>query len=201
MNAQGFAGKGTGVFVAVVGPSGAGKDSLLRLAQEMLSGDPAYTFVRRVVTRPENDDESHDTLSDEAFAKAENAGEFAVTWSANGLRYAVPASARSDVMAGRVVIANASREAAHAIKAVFARTIIIHVTASVETLRARLLARGREEADAVEARLARSLMLEQAFTADIRIENNGALETAAKQLLNALAALKPKDPSVAAAAR
>jgi ribose 1,5-bisphosphokinase len=201
MNAQGFAGKGAGVFVAVVGPSGAGKDSLLRLAQETLSGDLSYSFVRRVVTRPENEDEAHDTLTHEAFARAQADGAFAVTWSANELFYAIPDSARDDVAAGRVVIANASREAAQAIKAAFPRTIIIHVTASVETLRARLLARGREAADAVEARLARSLMLEQGFTADIRIENNGALETAAKQLLNALAAVKPRESSAARAAR
>jgi ribose 1,5-bisphosphokinase len=180
-----------GVFVAVVGPSGAGKDSIMRLAAETLGTDTGIQFVRRVITRQENADEAHDTLSAADFALADASGAFAVSWQANGLHYGIPNSVRSDIAAGKVVVANASRDKAQEIKTLFQRAIIIHITASVETLRARLLARGREDAETVDSRLARSLMLEQGFTADIRIENNGALESATKQFIHSILALKP----------
>ena len=40
-----------GVFVAVVGPSGAGKDSVIDHARSVLAGDDRTHFVRRVITR------------------------------------------------------------------------------------------------------------------------------------------------------
>jgi ribose 1,5-bisphosphokinase len=181
--------KACGVFVAVVGPSGVGKDSIMRLAAEMLTGDERIHFVRRVITRAENADEAHDTLNEAEFLEASRAGRFAVHWSANGLHYGIPISVCDEINAGKVVVANASRDKANEIKHLFAKAIIVHITASVETLRARLLARGREDVETVDIRLARSLMLEQGFTADIRIENNGALESATKQFINAVLAL------------
>ena len=39
------------VLVLVVGPSGAGKDTLIAKAQAALKGDLRFAFVRRVVTR------------------------------------------------------------------------------------------------------------------------------------------------------
>ena len=52
-----------GVFVAVVGPSGAGKDTLIDYARAHLAGEPDYEFVRRVITRPnDGSSEDHDTL-------------------------------------------------------------------------------------------------------------------------------------------
>jgi ribose 1,5-bisphosphokinase len=41
-----------GVFVAVVGPSGAGKDMVIGYAAERLSACEGVDFVRRVITRP-----------------------------------------------------------------------------------------------------------------------------------------------------
>jgi ribose 1,5-bisphosphokinase len=178
-----------GVFAAVVGPSGAGKDSLLREAARRLAGDRRFHFVRRVVTRAGNGDEDHDTLTEAEFQALNAAGGFAIHWMANGLSYGIPASVHDHLAAGRVVIANASRDRAGDIKRAFARALIIHVTASVATLRERLLARGREDAAAVDLRIARSISLEQDFAADIRIENNGTLESAADQFTEALIAL------------
>jgi ribose 1,5-bisphosphokinase len=179
-----------GVFVGVVGPSGAGKDSIMRLASQMLHNDQDICFVRRVVTREAGSDEAHDTMTVETFREAAEAGQFALNWQANGLDYGIPASIHADLAAGRIVVANTSRDIAPEIKSKFPRAIIVHITASTEVLKERLAARGREDADTRDLRLARSIMLEQGFQADIRIENNGALETATKQFMNALLALK-----------
>jgi ribose 1,5-bisphosphokinase len=183
--------KGRGVFVAVVGPIGAGKTSIMRLAADTLANDSAVCFVRRVTTCNDNADEVHDTLSAADFLAAEAAGAFAVSWQANGLHYGIPNAVRDDIAAGRVVVTNASRDKSQEIKLLFQRSIVIHITATVDTLRTRLMARGREDAETVDMRLARSMMLEQGVTADIRIENNGALESATKQFIHSIVALKP----------
>jgi len=44
------------MLVLVVGPSGAGKDSLLKAAREEFRGDPRIGFARRVITRPADPD-------------------------------------------------------------------------------------------------------------------------------------------------
>src|SRR3569833_150302 len=45
----------------VVGPSGAGKDTLIGGAREALAGDDRFVFVRRIVTRAGNSAEDHDS--------------------------------------------------------------------------------------------------------------------------------------------
>ena len=54
-----------GALVAVVGPSGAGKDTLIAHAKAALGDEPQVDFVRRCVTRPsDGQTEDHDTLAD-----------------------------------------------------------------------------------------------------------------------------------------
>src|SRR5688500_15089949 len=77
-----------GVFVAVVGPSGAGKDTIIDYARMVLKDEPGFHFVRRVVTRPSSvDAEDHDTLSEAEFSKALQSGAFSHQWEAHGLCY------------------------------------------------------------------------------------------------------------------
>ncbi len=57
-------------FALVVGPSGAGKDTLIRLAREELAGDPRFAFPRRLVTRPPSADEDNTPIDAAAFDRA-----------------------------------------------------------------------------------------------------------------------------------
>ena len=57
-----------GLFVAIVGPSGAGKDSLIARGRRRAGADDVVAIVRRVVTRAADAHEDHDTLDDAAFA-------------------------------------------------------------------------------------------------------------------------------------
>ena len=108
--------KSPGVFVAIVGPSGAGKDSLIRGLGERLTGRDGVVIARRVVTRPSDDHEDHDTMDEAAFEDAEEAGRFALSWSAHGLSYGVPVEIDAAIEEGKIVVCNVSRAAVAAVR-------------------------------------------------------------------------------------
>lgn len=174
-----------GLLVAVVGPSGAGKDTLLRLAMAELAGEPRIRLARRVVTRPcDGSSEDHDTLDEAGFAEAEQAGAFALTWRAHGLSYALPAALVDHVKAGDVVVANLSRRSLGPALTRFKRLAVVEITAPRAVLVERIAARGREDAAEIERRLARAAELEvpAGTLGTLRIDNSGAPETGAGQL-------------------
>ena len=176
-----------GRLVLVVGPSGAGKDTLLRMAGAALREDGRYRFPRRYVTRPAGDPhEDHVALTEEEFRARERAGEFGLAWRAHGLGYALPGTVDSLVADGRIVVANASRTVVAEARSRFARLGVIQVTASRETLALRLGARGRESGEESARRLARPA---PAFPdgPDIRtLVNDGPLEAAAAAFVGLL---------------
>ncbi len=168
-----------GVFVAVVGPSGAGKDSVIDYARRALAGDDRFVFVRRVVTRPSDPTtEDHDTLDRSEFQAAEARGAFALTWESHGLSYGIPASADARVGSGAVVIANGSRGVVPAMRRRYAHVLVVQITASPEVLAQRLGARGREAADNVLSRLARNADYEGRLADCETIDNSGPLSQA-----------------------
>ena len=173
-----------GRVIVIVGPSGAGKDSLINHVAARLSGHPRFAVVRRVITRhSDGATEVHDTMTPEAFAAEKAAGGFAVSWCAHGLHYGIPVEHRSFVDKGGVALCNGSRKALGAFRAAFADLTIVNVTARPEILAARLNARGRESGDEITARLARStLAVHDDFDA-VMIDNSDALEVAGEALV------------------
>ena len=133
-----------GMFVCVVGPSGAGKDTLLRFARETLTGAPGFRFPRRSVTRPASAHEDHARLSEDDYAQGLREGRFALAWRAHGLGYAIDDTVLTALTAGDLVVCNVSREAVAAARRNFPRIAIVLVTASESELARRLAARGRE---------------------------------------------------------
>jgi ribose 1,5-bisphosphokinase len=170
---------GPGRLVLVVGPSGAGKDTLIDLARTALQDNPTVVFPRRVVTRTASAAEAHDSMSTDAFDRAARAGAFALTWDAHDLRYGIPAGIDADIRAGRTVVCNVSRAIIDAARRRYAVVVVALVTAPPELLAARLKARGRE--GDIAQRLARG----DAFgdiEADCVIANTGAPEAGAAAL-------------------
>ena len=74
---------GPGRLVLVVGPSGAGKDTLITGARAACRDDATVVFPRRVVTRPASAFEENDFVSKSDLAQAVARGEFAFWWSAH----------------------------------------------------------------------------------------------------------------------
>lgn len=178
-----------GALAAIVGPSGVGKDALLAHARQALAGEAGFLFPRRLVTRPANPHEPFDSIDAAAFDAAEQAGDFCLSWRANGLAYAVPKAALDAARDGSVIVLNLSRAGLPQARAVFPRSFVIHVRARPETILARMKARGRDDAAGMLARLERGRALDADVEADLRIDNDGALAEAADRLVAALRGL------------
>jgi ribose 1,5-bisphosphokinase len=170
---------GPGRLFLIVGPSGAGKDTLINLVRAALRADTAIVFARRTVTRPASGFEAHDSMSEDAFEEAARGGAFALTWSAHGLRYGVSARIDDDIRAGRTVVLNGSRSVCDLARRRYARVTIVLVTAPPAILAARLAARQRVSDGRIDERLSRA----PAVWPDVTITNDGSPEGAAAQLV------------------
>lgn len=173
-------------LVYVMGPSGVGKDSVLGWVQAQAIARPRVHFARRTVTRPADaGGETHEALSVAAFEQQVHANAFALRWQANGLHYGIRHQQLTPLQHGGCVLVNGSRGHLPQALAAYPDMTVVHVTARLETVRTRLMARGRETADEVEARLQRA----RAFIAPPEahhIANDGALEDAGRKLLQIL---------------
>jgi ribose 1,5-bisphosphokinase len=180
----------TGTLIAVVGPSGVGKDSLMDIARHHFAGRDNLRFVRRVITRAEDAvGEDHHAVTPEAFEELSKSGAFAVSWQAHGLGYGIPADVYDDLASGHVVIANGSRSALDAFRAAFPQLVVVNVTARPEILAKRLATRGRETAADIEARLARSSEPLPPDLHVVTIDNSGELDLAGTELVNLIQGL------------
>lgn len=182
-----------GTLAVVVGPSGAGKDTLMNLAARHFVGRADVHFVRRVITRDgDAGNEDHRSVSEADFDAMEQAGAFAVSWEAHGLKYGIPADVADELARGNLVIANGSRSALHRFQAAFPRLKVINITATREVLAERLMARGRESREDVLKRLERSSLTVEGSYDVVDIDNSGTLEEAERAIISVLETLVGK---------
>ncbi|WP_299727053.1 phosphonate metabolism protein/1,5-bisphosphokinase (PRPP-forming) PhnN [uncultured Tateyamaria sp.] len=144
----------SGRLIAVVGPSGVGKDTVM---EAMVRADPRLGLVRRVITRPSAaGGEAFDGVEPARFEAMRAASAFALHWEAHGLHYGIPASVDADLAAGRDMLANLSRGVLVEAQARFPGLVVIALTADPDVLADRLALRGREDAADIRRRLARA---------------------------------------------
>jgi len=178
---------GPGRLVLVVGPSGAGKDTLIRGARESCADDPSVVFPRRTVTRESTPWEDHDTMSADDFRCAVAAGAFALWWDAHGHSYGIPGSVDDDIRASRTVVCNVSRTIIGFARIRYASVAVVQVTAPPHVLAARLASRQRPSDGNHDARMGR-LAGGQDVEADVVIRNVGRPEAGVRRLLNVIRA-------------
>lgn len=182
-----------GTLAVVVGPSGAGKDTLMNLAAQHFAGRSDVHFVRRVITRDgDAGNEDHRSVCEADFDAMERAGAFAVSWEAHGLKYGIPADVADELTRGNLVIANGSRSALHRFQTAFPRLKVINITATRDVLAERLMARGRESREDVLKRLERSSLTVEGGYDVADIDNSGTLEEAERAIISVLETLVRK---------
>ncbi|MGA7489856.1 MAG: phosphonate metabolism protein/1,5-bisphosphokinase (PRPP-forming) PhnN [Xanthobacteraceae bacterium] len=177
---------GPGRLILVVGPSGAGKDTLITGARAACVDNPSVVFPRRIVTRPATADEDHDTLSEDIFRQAVAAGEFALWWDAHGLRYGIPRSIDDAIRSDKTVVCNVSRTALGRARLRYGCVTTVLVTAPPDILMSRLAGRQRSSDGDVAGRMARSAAVATDFEADVVIRNVGRPEIGIRRLLNVI---------------
>lgn len=178
-----------GALALVVGPSGAGKDTLIDYARDCLARDRRFVFVRRVITRPSGAADAfelHDAMDDAQFIAARDRGAFALSWQSHGLRYGIRAEDVRRTAEGLVLIANVSRAVIPDAMRLCERLLVVHVTAPPEILAHRLRSRGRETASDIAARLSRAVHMDVAGARLVEIDNSGAIADAGDRLVASL---------------
>jgi ribose 1,5-bisphosphokinase len=176
-----------GRLVLVVGPSGAGKDTLIDLARAALEPTGYVIFVQRIVTRAASQFEDNQSVSDDEFEAALAAGAYALSWRAHGLSYGIPASIEHMIATGRTVVANVSRGIVPAARRKYADVVVVLVTAPPAILAARLAKRARPSDGVIEERLKRAAQtFEEPWEPDVVVDNSGTPEQGARRLIAAI---------------
>jgi ribose 1,5-bisphosphokinase len=179
---------GPGVLVLVVGPSGAGKDTLLGVAQQMLASDSSVMFPRRSVTREASAFENNETVTPADFDQAVGKGAYALWWRAHDQGYGIPAAIDDEMRLGKVIVINVSRTIIAQARLKYERATVVLITAPADVLAERLAGRKRDSDGDLGKRLQRaSLEMEDA---DLVISNVGTIEDNARELANFITSLR-----------
>ncbi|MGB0748370.1 MAG: phosphonate metabolism protein/1,5-bisphosphokinase (PRPP-forming) PhnN [Magnetospiraceae bacterium] len=138
-----------GTLFLVVGPSGAGKDTLIRAARARFAEETRFVFPRRYITRaPDPKAEDHMHVDHDTYETMRRDGAFALSWSAYGDYYGVPRDIERDLADGKDVVVNVSRTIVDAVSANFPSVKVIWLTVAPEILSKRLRQRpGIQELD------------------------------------------------------
>ncbi|MBO9355063.1 phosphonate metabolism protein/1,5-bisphosphokinase (PRPP-forming) PhnN [Bordetella petrii] len=172
-------------LVYLMGASGSGKDTLLRLVRASLAPGEPVLVAHRYITRPSGGDEASVFLSDTEFERRKAMGCFALHWDSHGLRYGIGVEIDAWLARGATVIVNGSRAHLAVAHARYPGLAAVEIRVAPDVLAARLARRGRETPDQIRARLqraARPFDLPAGHTVT-RLANDGLPEEAAQRLL------------------
>jgi ribose 1,5-bisphosphokinase len=174
-----------GRLIYLMGASGSGKDSLLHWLTETLPPGAPVVIARRAITRAESLNESAEAVSPAEFERCLQAGRFALHWRSHGLSYGIGTEIDTWLADGKIVIVNGSRGYLSEACERYPGLLAVEVVVSRETLKARLLSRGRETPGEIEKRLDRADLAFDTPThcTVTRIRNDGALAQAGEALL------------------
>jgi len=173
---------GPGRLILVVGPSGAGKDTLLGLAKAACAEDLSIVFPRRMITREASVSEDNEEVSLGTFQEALARDEYAMHWEAHGHCYALSRAIDDEIRAGHTVVANVSRTVVAAMRRAYARVLVVSITAPPNVLAERLAMRSRGSDGRIEHRLNRTVD-EAAAAPDVTIVNTSSAEYHARQFV------------------
>lgn len=166
-------------IILIVGPSGAGKDTLLRYAN--ITFKDKLNFVKRYITRQADLNESNYFIDEDAFKVLEDNNYFASHWSAHGNFYGIP---KKFIVNGMNII-SISRSRIKDFESQYGDVYTINITISKEQLKQRLLSRARESEEEIEKRLSRNYEKIEAKNL-IEFDNSGSLEESKNKFIKLL---------------
>jgi ribose 1,5-bisphosphokinase len=175
-----------------MGPSGAGKDSVLGYARGNIDPARKIIFAHRYITRPaDSGGENHVALGPAEFAARKAAGLFAFDWEAHGTRYGIGIEIDAWRRAGCVVVVSGSRAHFRTLDARALGLVPVLITVPPDVLRQRLSSRGRDDAASIEERLHRASTEAAVDDNVVVIDNSGPLADAANKLIALLVEAAP----------
>ena len=172
-------------LIYVIGPSGAGKDSVLDGLRKIWGDLPPVYWARRTVTRASHTGEAHESVSPDEFGDLLAQGAFTLHWQANGLCYGVRHGELTPLDAGHCVLLNGSRAYLSTLMSTYPQASVVHITASAQVLHQRLKSRSRETQEDINRRLAREIAYDLPEHT-LEVKNNGALEDTVNSLRQGL---------------
>ncbi len=182
-----------GQILAMVGPSGAGKDSLLRWLADRLGRDESIRIAQRWITRAAHPSEDHRALDDAQYDAMLAADEFALHWRGNGTRYAVGHEIDRWCDQGATVLYNGSRAHLPQLLRCYPQAGVIQVRVSPAVMAQRLRERARETEREIAERLERHAALDAPLPLHASrvfvLDNDGPLESSGNALLAYLRAI------------
>lgn len=183
-------------LIYLMGASGSGKDTLLRLVRARLSGPDRISVAQRIITRPASADEPSLEATEAQFEQMSRAGDFAMQWRSHGLRYGIGIDIDERLSRGQVVIVNGSRRYLAQALSRYPGMSVVEVHVDRDVLAQRLQARGRETPEQISRRLAQAVLEEDAHVPPPgvlhRLANNAAPDAAAQSLLDIARGLLPR---------
>lgn len=176
-----------GALIYVMGPSGAGKDSVLGRARTLLMPEAPVVFAHRYITRPADaGGENHVAVTRAEFAMRCAHGLFAYHWQAHGNDYGVGREIHDWRAAGMTVVVSGSRDHFLRTGGLDSQARPVLITAPADRLQQRLAGRGRENPSEATKRLQRAEAYEIDDPRLVTIVNDGVLDDAAQAFVRLL---------------
>ncbi|MCD6292370.1 MAG: phosphonate metabolism protein/1,5-bisphosphokinase (PRPP-forming) PhnN [Deltaproteobacteria bacterium] len=181
----------SGQLFYLMGASGAGKDSLIRYAQQRLIRQKSIVFAQRYITRPNNteNDGNHYAIAPAEFEQLLKNDFFALHWNRHGFHYGIRREIDTWLREGKKVVINGSRQYYLTAQKIYPQLHAILVKADREILHKRLLTRQRDSPGNIEKRMQ---WAEDHFNFKSQnnlfsiIENNSSLKIAGEKFLDIL---------------
>ncbi len=193
-----------GKLVYLMGPSGAGKDTLLSLVKGVCHEKaehlrPLYVATRHITRPPCDSIEKHISLSKQEFLYLLSKGHFILHWQSHGHLYGIGKDVNVALAHNCLVLMNGSRAYLPQAQRLFPDLVPILLQVDQEVLQTRLWTRGREDAKQIQERMERCIEIESESGFMYTINNSGTLEGTLhtfKNLLTQLRTISPQEQSL-----
>ena len=175
-------------LILLVGPSGSGKDTLLRAARKRFNGSHDLGLVRRYITRPPDGNEDNYYVDNTCFKLLKHSGFFVSDWQAHNNEYGIAHHALANGTAHGKLLCSISRGAITDFEQHYGDVTVLLVTAPMGLLKKRLTGRDRENDKDIEKRLQRATRPVEARKL-ITFDNSASLEKSQSDFITLLEAI------------